>query len=107
MRARFLSLLALLLWLTSLPAARADSGPSTGYNLRCETAQADVYIDGEKVGQTPLGGAKALTAGEHTVRVTRPGGKVVLNYRGPSGSDLVLIPAGAFVRRFSPRSEPK
>lgn len=40
----------------------------------------------------------ALALSREAVRVTRPGGKVVLNYRGPSGSDLVLIPAGAFVR---------
>lgn len=40
--------------------------------------------------------ALGLTA--EAVRITRPGGKVVLNYRGPSGSDAFLIPAGAIVR---------
>ncbi len=40
--------------------------------------------------------ALALTA--EAVRVARPGGTVVLNYRGPSASDVLLIPAGAMVR---------
>ena len=40
--------------------------------------------------------ALALTA--EAVRVTRPGGKVVLNSRGPASSDVALIPAGALVR---------
>jgi SAM-dependent methyltransferase len=40
--------------------------------------------------------ALGLTA--EAVRITRPGGKVVLNYRGPSASDVLLIPAGGLVR---------
>jgi SAM-dependent methyltransferase len=40
----------------------------------------------------------ALALSEEAVRVTRPGGTVVLNYRGPSGSDVALLPAGAVVR---------
>jgi SAM-dependent methyltransferase len=40
----------------------------------------------------------ALALSAEAVRVTRPGGTVVLNYRGPSGSDAFLIPAGMMVR---------
>ena len=47
--------------------------------------------------------ALALTA--EAVRVTRPGGKVVLNYRGPAASDVFLIPAGAVVRCAVPGAE--
>lgn len=40
----------------------------------------------------------ALELASEAVRVVRPGGKIVLNFRGPSPSDAVLIPAGALVR---------
>lgn len=40
----------------------------------------------------------ALALSAEAVRVTRPGGTVVLNYRGPAASDAFLIPAGALVR---------
>lgn len=40
----------------------------------------------------------ALELASEAVRVVRPGGKIVLNFRGPSASDAVLIPAGAMVR---------
>jgi SAM-dependent methyltransferase len=40
--------------------------------------------------------ARALTA--EAVRITKPGGKVVLNYRARSPQDVVLLPAGAVTR---------
>lgn len=40
--------------------------------------------------------ARALTS--EALRITRPGGKVVLNYRGRGGSDVFLLPLGACVR---------
>jgi len=40
----------------------------------------------------------ALELASEAVRVVRPGGKIALNFRGPSASDAVLIPAGALVR---------
>ncbi len=40
--------------------------------------------------------AENLTA--EAVRVTRPGGKIVLNYRGRSPQDIILLPAGAVTR---------
>jgi ubiquinone/menaquinone biosynthesis C-methylase UbiE len=40
----------------------------------------------------------ALELASEAVRVVRPGGKVVLNFRGPSALDAVVIPAGALVR---------
>lgn len=50
----------------------------------------------------------ALELTSEAVRVTRPGGKVVLNYRGLSAQDIVLLPLGAITRdlfripRFGP-----
>jgi SAM-dependent methyltransferase len=50
--------------------------------------------------------AENLTA--EAVRVTRPGGKIVLNYRARSAQDVVLLPTGALMRaafripRFGP-----
>lgn len=40
----------------------------------------------------------ALELASEAVRVVRPGGKVVLNFRGPALSDPLVIPAGAAVR---------
>ena len=41
----------------------------------------------------------ALELASEAVRVVRPGGKVALNFRGPSALDLVVIPTGALVHR--------
>ena len=40
----------------------------------------------------------ALELASESVRVVRPGGKIVLNFRGPAMSDPFVIPAGAVVR---------
>lgn len=40
----------------------------------------------------------ALSLASEAVRVVRPGGKIALNFRGPSKSDPVVVPAGAVVR---------
>jgi ubiquinone/menaquinone biosynthesis C-methylase UbiE len=40
----------------------------------------------------------ALDLAAEAVRVVRPGGKIALNFRGPSSADVVVIPAGAMVR---------
>jgi SAM-dependent methyltransferase len=40
----------------------------------------------------------ALELASESVRVVRPGGKIALNFRGPSRLDPVVIPAGALVR---------
>jgi SAM-dependent methyltransferase len=40
----------------------------------------------------------ALALSSEAVRVTRPGGKVVLNFRSRSAVDIVLLPTGAVVR---------
>lgn len=40
--------------------------------------------------------AQELTS--EAVRITRPGGKVVLNYRARSAQDIVLLPLGAIMR---------
>ncbi len=40
----------------------------------------------------------ALDLTAEAVRVTRPGGKIVLNYRARGGSDVVLLPLGTAMR---------
>lgn len=40
----------------------------------------------------------ALELSSEAVRVVRPGGKVVLNFRGPAASDPIVIPLGSLVR---------
>ncbi len=50
----------------------------------------------------------ALRLTSEAVRITRPGGRIVLNYRARGAPDLILIPLGALVRamfripRFGP-----
>lgn len=40
----------------------------------------------------------ALDLSQEAVRVTKPGGRILLNYRAPAGSDLVVLPVGKLVR---------
>lgn len=40
----------------------------------------------------------ALDLAAEAVRVVKPGGTIALNFRGPLGSDAVLVPAGKLVR---------
>ena len=40
----------------------------------------------------------ALDLAREAVRVVRPGGRVALNFRAPSATDAVVVPAGAAVR---------
>jgi ubiquinone/menaquinone biosynthesis C-methylase UbiE len=40
----------------------------------------------------------ALHLAGEAIRVVRPGGTVMLNFRGPAGSDAFLVPAGRMVR---------
>ena len=40
----------------------------------------------------------ALELAAEAVRVVRPGGKIVLNFRGPSAVDAIVIPVGAVAR---------
>jgi hypothetical protein len=55
------------------PGGRAASSVSTGVLVRCATEKAAIFIDGDQVGQTPLGEPIALKVGEHTIRVARLG----------------------------------
>jgi hypothetical protein len=54
------------------PPAPAPAG-ATGVLVRCATAEADIFVDGDQVGKTPLAEPLPLKAGEHTVRVARLG----------------------------------
>lgn len=40
----------------------------------------------------------ALELAAEAVRVTKPGGKIALNFRGPAASDPIVVPAGAAMR---------
>jgi hypothetical protein len=64
-------LLAAVLWLALRggPARAAE----TGFALAGATDLADVYLDGDKIGTTPLPGVVPCPGGEHTIRVVRPG----------------------------------
>lgn len=87
MRGRFfpfmlalLSALALMLGAPRSPHAappadgsKPASSAGTAVLIRCATEAADVYLDGDLVGKTPLKDPLPMSPGEHTVRVARPG----------------------------------
>lgn len=54
-------------------AVKTAAGPATGFAVAGAVKGADVYIDGDKIGTTPLPEVVPLGAGEHTIRVVRPG----------------------------------
>lgn len=54
------------------PPAKAPTA-GTAVLIRCATEAADVFIDGDLVGKTPLNEPLPMVAGEHTVRVARLG----------------------------------
>ena len=108
MRIRVLSLLALLVALVfdagqmMLPRAQAEGAASTGLTLRCNPGQADIFVDGEKSVRRRLGTAGSL-AGEHTIRVSRPGYTPFIDvFRVKSGSltplEVELIPISGVLR---------
>jgi hypothetical protein len=69
--------------------------------LHAKTSGAEVYIDGEKVGTTPLSGALPLAAGEHTIKVQKTGYAPLIDVfkvgkRSQTRLDVDLVPiAGA------------
>jgi ubiquinone/menaquinone biosynthesis C-methylase UbiE len=79
---------------------------SDGHSLDLPTDSADVAFSYITLQHCEPDDARRLT--REAVRITRPGGKVVLNYRGRTAQDLVLLPLGAVVRalfripRFGP-----
>lgn len=93
------------------PAAGAPaSSVSMGVLVRCATEKADIFIDGEPVGQTPLKEALALKSGEHTIRVARLGFTPYIDvFKVKAGQvtklDVEIIPISGVLRVTAP-SEP-
>ncbi|MCS6913234.1 MAG: PEGA domain-containing protein [Myxococcales bacterium] len=58
--------------LALLAVCRAEAA-ETGFALAGAVDGADVYLDGDKIGTTPLSGTIPCAVGEHTIRVARPG----------------------------------
>jgi hypothetical protein len=54
------------------PAAPIPTG-SSGVRIQCTTEGAELFLDGELMGQTPFKDVIPLAAGEHTIRVSRLG----------------------------------
>jgi hypothetical protein len=102
--------LALLSALATQPA-RADGnglpeGAASGVNIKCTPAEAEVFIDGDSVGKTPLGKVLPLTVGEHTIRVSRPGFTPYIDvFKAKSAQvtklDVELVPISGVLRLAS------
>lgn len=73
---RALAWLALSLSMSSVGVlAHADSAASKGGTLviTATTLGAEIFVDGERIGTTPLPGPLPLSADDHTLKVTKPG----------------------------------
>jgi hypothetical protein len=56
------------------PALAADTKINVGQLvLQGNTVGAEIFIDGERIGVTPLAGPLTLTAEEHTIKIVKPG----------------------------------
>ena len=123
MRARFCPLLTALAVLTgaasgmvfseatSLAAPAVPSGSSTGVQVRCATEQADIFIDGDQAGRTPLAEPLPLKAGEHTVRVARLGFTPFIDvFKVKAGQitklDVELVPISGVLHITTPSEVP-
>jgi hypothetical protein len=66
-------ILSSVLWL-AVSVAHADAPKALGsLAVNSVTIGAEVFIDGDSVGTTPLSGPLTLTAEDHTLKVTKPG----------------------------------
>jgi hypothetical protein len=55
------------------PAAKPDTGPQQGSLTVTGTPEAEIWVDGEKVSQTPLPLPLPMPLGEHTIKVAKVG----------------------------------
>jgi len=54
-------------------ATPAAAAAKSGLSLHCTPNDADIFIDGDSVGKSPIAQVLPLAVGEHTIRVSRPG----------------------------------
>ena len=124
MRGRFFSfgmalLTALLLLagagpraLAAPPAAgAAKPSGSSAVLIRCATEAAEVFIDGDVVGKTPLNEPLPLSVGEHTVRVARLGFAPFIDvFKVKAGQtaklDVELVPVAGVLAITTPANMP-
>jgi hypothetical protein len=83
------------------PARAERNGGSLIINAT--TLGAEVYVDGERVGTTPLSGPVPLTAEEHTLKVIKPGYAPLIDViriakRHSTKIDVDLTPVAAILR---------
>lgn len=91
--------------------APASGSVSTGVLIRCATEKADIFIDGDQAGRTPLAEALALKAGEHTIRVARLGFTPYIDvFKVKAGQitklDVEIIPISGVLRVTAPDGPP-
>jgi len=71
--------------------------------LNCQTPGAEVFVDGESKGTTPLAGPIALTPGEHTIKVQKPGFAPLIDVfkiqrRQQTKLDVELVPISGAIK---------
>jgi len=89
-----------------LLAARTSAAEPRGSGslvLNATTLGAEVYVDGERVGSTPLPGPVPLSADEHTLKVIKPGYAPLIDVirvvrRRVTKIDVDLTPVAAILR---------
>jgi hypothetical protein len=100
-RPALVGLLLALLAATAHGAGESKSGGSLVVNAT--TLGAEVYVDGEKVGTTPLAGPVPLSADEHTLKVVKPGYAPLIDViriqkRKATKIEVDLTPVAAILR---------
>ena len=89
--------------LAPAPAVAADSKTTGTLVINATTLGAEIFVDGERVGTTPLGGPVPLSAEEHTLKVTKPGFAPLIDViritkRKATKIEVDLTPVAAILR---------
>lgn len=85
---------------------QVPAGAASGLSLRCTPGDAEVFIDGDSVGKTPIKGVLPLKVGEHTIRVSRPGFTPFIDvFKAKDGQvaklEVELVPISGVLRLVS------
>lgn len=109
----YLAAIAITVGLISGPSpVHAQTAVKTGLRLTGSPDQAEISIDGDTVGTTPAKEPIPLPAGEHTIRVSRPGFTPFIDvFRVKDGRltqlEFELVPISGVLRLTTPADKVK
>jgi hypothetical protein len=100
---RLVVLAALLVAATAARAQRTPAARGATLELSSSTVGAEVFVDGQKVGEVPLEQAVSVAPGEHTIKVTRPGFAPYIDVfkvdrKKPAHLEVELVPVAGVLK---------